>query len=641
MKKLKYNLPVKIAAFVLLQIFLTATILSGIIVAFNAGMGWYSGEKAEVQEVILHQVAYSVNDEISGYLWDDYPAESVAAEDTVSISDKDVELFSGEKQAIGFGYTINKITEKGKKTIREVHSELAKRGDVYKDILDHDEYEILIYLGNPEKAAVGVDIFPQELRGIYKLQSKMYTYRQSAIAVGCIGLAASLLLFIFLMAAAGCGRKKECVVLKKIPQDLLAAAGCALVILLVGCFLDSVGFYGTRINYDSTVLGAIVSVLGGSIITTGFFTIFAARVKMGSWWRSTVIYQVVKILRRAGGFLWKNLKIVVHQIPMIWKTVLGLAVFFILNLFSAWNMYYGGAFLWFAEALVTSAVVIYTAILLRRLKMGGKRLAEGDLEYQIDKKGMFLDLAEHAENLNSIGKGMAAAVEEKIKSERFKAELITNVSHDIKTPLTSIINYVDFLKKEDIQDETIKEYVDVLDRQSRRLKKLTEDLVDASKASTGNVKIDLAPCQVGVLMTQVMGEYKEKAEKNDLQVILKLPEEDLEILADGRRLWRVFDNLLNNICKYSQPGTRVYMNLEQKDDTAVITYRNTSKYELNITEEELMERFVRGDSSRHTEGSGLGLSIARNLTQLQGGDFDLYIDGDLFKVTVTFKLNSL
>ena len=228
--------------------------------------------------------------------------------------------------------------------------------------------------------------------------------------------------------------------------------------------------------------------------------------------------------------------------------------------------------------------------------------------------------------------------EEQMKSERFRNELITNVSHDIKTPLTSIINYVDFLKKEDIDNEKAQEYIGVLDRQANRLKKLTEDLVEASKAATGSIKLEKIPCRVGVLMMQVMGEYQEKTEAADLTMIPTQPEEDLEILADGRSLWRVFDNLLNNICKYSQPGTRVYQTLERQDDKAVIIYRNTSAYELNITEEELMERFVRGDKSRHTEGSGLGFSIARNLVELQGGSFHIHIDGDLFKVVIEFPL---
>ena len=304
------------------------------------------------------------------------------------------------------------------------------------------------------------------------------------------------------------------------------------------------------------------------------------------------------------------------------------------------NSYGSGAVIipWVIGAVITAASVLYVALCMKRLQEGGERLAEGDMGYKIDTKGMFLDLKKHAENLNDIGNGMAKAVDERLRSERFKTELITNVSHDIKTPITSIINYVDFLKKEDIENEKAREYIEVLDRQSQRLKKLTEDLVEASKAATGNVTLNLMPCDAAVMMTQAMGEYKEKAESQDLEMIMNLPEENISIMADGRSMWRVLDNLMNNICKYSQPGTRVYQTLEEKDGKALITYRNTSRYELNITGEELTERFVRGDSSRHTEGSGLGLSIAKNLVELQGGRFDIYIDGDLFKTIIEFDL---
>ena len=286
---------------------------------------------------------------------------------------------------------------------------------------------------------------------------------------------------------------------------------------------------------------------------------------------------------------------------------------------------------------MTLAAGIYIALCMRKLREAAHRLAEGDLEYQVDKKGLFLDLTKHAEDLNSIGQGMSRAVEEKMKSERFKTELITNVSHDIKTPLTSIINYVDLLKKEEIDNDRAVEYIEVLDRQSSRMKKLIEDLVEASKAATGAMKLNLEKCQVDVLMMQVAGEYKEKAEKAELSIISRQPDKKIEIIADGRSMWRIFDNLMNNICKYSQSGTRVYQILEQHGDKAVITYKNTSRYELDITAEELMERFVRGDKSRSTEGSGLGLSIAKNLTELNGGTFDISIDGDLFKIVMKFS----
>lgn len=298
-------------------------------------------------------------------------------------------------------------------------------------------------------------------------------------------------------------------------------------------------------------------------------------------------------------------------------------------------------FLWFVINVATGVFVVYTALCFKKLKEGGKHLADGDLNFHIDKKGLFMDLSEHADDLNSIGQGMTKAVDEKMKSERFKTELITNVSHDIKTPLTSIINYVDLLQKEGIDSEKSAEYLEVIDRQSQRLKKLTADIVEASKAATGNIKMQLAPCNVGVLMTQVMGEYEEKAEAAGLKLVLDLPDEEennIMILADGRKMWRIFDNLMNNICKYSQEGTRVYQSLEVKDGRAVIIYRNTSRDELNITGEELTERFVRGDKARNTEGSGLGLSIAKNLTELQDGIFEIKIDGDLFKVAMMFEM---
>ena len=242
----------------------------------------------------------------------------------------------------------------------------------------------------------------------------------------------------------------------------------------------------------------------------------------------------------------------------------------------------------------------------------------------------------HGEDLNNLRQGIQHAVEEQMKSERMKTELITNVSHDIKTPLTSIVSYVDLLKKEEMPNDRAKEYLDVLDRQSARLKKLTEDLVEASKASTGSLTVDLQPTDVNVLLTQTAGEYQEKLAARDLALILTPAEGTPNISADGRLLWRVFENLFSNIHKYAQQGTRVYLTCQATDREVTITFRNISATPLNISADELMERFVRGDASRNTEGSGLGLSIARSLTQLQHGTFSLTIDGDLFKATLTF-----
>ena len=244
----------------------------------------------------------------------------------------------------------------------------------------------------------------------------------------------------------------------------------------------------------------------------------------------------------------------------------------------------------------------------------------------------------HGDDLNNIGDGINRAVMQRMKSERMKTELITNVSHDIKTPLTSIINYADLISKEESDNEKIAEYSAVLLRQSERLKRLIDDLVEASKAQTGNLEVTLSPCDVGVFISQAEGEYRDRLDEAGLTLVTGQPAKEVLIMADGRRLWRVFDNLMNNAAKYSQPGTRVYLNLFEDAGQAVVTIRNTSREALNISPDELMERFVRGDSARSTEGNGLGLSIAKSLTELQRGDFDIAIDGDLFKVTLRFPV---
>lgn len=266
------------------------------------------------------------------------------------------------------------------------------------------------------------------------------------------------------------------------------------------------------------------------------------------------------------------------------------------------------------------------------------KIADGDTGYKIDTaifSGREKDLAE---NINNISTGMDTALQEKVRSERLKADLITNVSHDIKTPLTSIINYVDLIKRENIQDPKIQGYLDVLDQKSQRLKTLTEDLVEASKASSGNVKLEFADIDLVELVQQTDGEFEEKFALRHLEMVTHTPNESILIQADGRRLWRVLENLYNNAFKYSMPNSRVYVDVTRDENTVSFMIKNISETPLNINAEELTERFVRGDVARTTEGSGLGLSIAKSLTELQNGRFDLFIDGDLFKAQVTFPI---
>ena len=282
------------------------------------------------------------------------------------------------------------------------------------------------------------------------------------------------------------------------------------------------------------------------------------------------------------------------------------------------------------------ALILYLAVVLQKINKGGKELSIGNLDHKIDTKYMFGDFKEFSDNVNNINTALQNAVEERMKSEHFRVELITNVSHDIKTPLTSIINYVDLIKKEGTDNPKVNEYIGVLDRQSNRLKKLVEDLVEASKASSGNLSVNLSPCNVEILLNQAVGEFMERLSSADITPVIKAQGDNINVLADGRHLWRVFDNLLSNVCKYSMPGTRVYITVTENPKRTEITFRNISKYELNVCADELMERFVRGDKSRNTEGHGLGLSIAESLLALQGANLEITVDGDLFKATVIF-----
>ena len=386
---------------------------------------------------------------------------------------------------------------------------------------------------------------------------------------------------------------------------------------------------------DFMLAGGLVLIIGNTFL--GYCMSIAARVKGKTLWKNTLIYKGLYLLKK----ICKGSLYILMEIPVIWKVILGAGILSFLEFFGIIAFSYDTGNLvafWLLEKAVIFPIVFYGALMIKKLQKGAAALAEGELSSQIDTKGMRGDLKKQGEDLNSIASGMSLAVEKQLKSERMKTELITNVSHDIKTPLTSIINYADLIGKEPCENEKITEYAEVLVRQSVRLKRLIEDLVEASKASTGNLEVCLQPCVASVFLIQADGEYEEKLQKADLTLVVQQPDSEIRILADGRRMWRVFDNLMNNICKYAQPGTRVYLILEEKEKKAVITFKNTSRDALNISEEELMERFVRGDSSRNTEGNGLGLSIARSLTELQKGTLSIKIDGDLFKAVLEFQV---
>jgi signal transduction histidine kinase len=362
----------------------------------------------------------------------------------------------------------------------------------------------------------------------------------------------------------------------------------------------------------------------------GLCVSLSARVKLHMLIKGSFIYRFTRLIIKG-----------ILAVPLVWRTVLilgALSFTEIIFIVAAHGDTEGFVIGWFLEKLFLYPFIFYIALMLRKLRISGEKMAKGDISYRTSTKGLWGDFKKHAVNLNSVADSVTIAVEDRLKSERMKTELITNVSHDIKTPLTSIINYASLMGTTDPSDPKMSEYSEVVVRQSEKLKRLIEDLVEASKASTGNLEIVPAPLDCCTFISQTAGEFKEKLDGAGLTLVANAPEEPVIIMADGRRMMRIYDNLMNNICKYAQPGTRVYLTLEVTDGKAVTTFKNTSSAELNISAEELVERFVRGDESRNTEGNGLGLSIAKSMTELQGGSFEIAIDGDLFKVSLSFPV---
>lgn len=351
------------------------------------------------------------------------------------------------------------------------------------------------------------------------------------------------------------------------------------------------------------------------------------------------------IKRIKGRNLWKNslLRVIVRFIYKIYdnrkkttKTVLLLCGFFLVQGIAV-LFRNGVTMLLVLLADVGVFYVVLNGLLLKeKLKKGIEEIALGNMEYQIPLQGLRGENLKLAEMINGIANGFHMAVEEAMKNERLKTDLITNVSHDIKTPLTSIINYVAILKQSDIADPKIQGYLDILEAKAQRLKTLTEDVVEASKVSSGNISLEYMDVDLVEMIQQTEGEMAEKFEARNLKMIVNLPAEPAVVHVDGRRMWRVLENILGNAAKYAMPGTRVYADLKLEEDTVDLSLKNVSEHQLNISADELTERFIRGDLSRSSEGSGLGLSIAQSLTTMQGGTFNLYLDGDLFRVNIRF-----
>jgi len=515
----------------------------------------------------------------------------------------------------------------------------------HEDYYLDSNYTLWVNMGNtsPKTTYQMVVILPQNVGTDWNstdlyvqantLLNFVYSMRYTALVTMFVSFIIGAAAFVFLMCAAGHRNGTDEIVTTVWDHLWLDVFAVGAVLAEVFVFYVAAIFL---INVDVAYLPFILFVTAVATLCMGwllllFLLSFSVRVKLGKWWRHTLCYQFFRKIGQFARMIWEN-------IGFLWKVIL---VMLVLAFFEGIGvlMFFNSdiaLLLWLLEKLVLYPLVLWYCVQLNQLKSGTEKIAGGEPGYQISTKRMTGIFKEQGEQINHISDGMTHAIEERMKSERFKTELITNVSHDIKTPLTSIINYVDLLEKEDLHNETAQEYLEVLERQSSRLKKLIEDLIEASKASTGNLPVHLERLEAGIFMTQTVGEFEEKTKAAGLDLVIEKPETPVYIMADSRHFWRVIDNLMNNICKYAQNGTRVYINLEVKEAQVSITFRNTSKYPLNISSDELMERFVRGDASRNTEGSGLGLSIANSLMDLMGGTFRLYVDGDLFKVVLGF-----
>lgn len=500
-----------------------------------------------------------------------------------------------------------------------------------------------------------------------------------------LGMALGLVLFaalaVFLCSVAG--RKPDSTEIKAggfnaLPLDLYGGGVLALCIAL--------GYLAVEVIHHAqdvtTVLAAMLLLgYGGCVIFVCFCFAFAAQIKMGNWhWlRNSIVGRCISVALEI-------IRGIFHLIPTLWsfalrivkdifKVVSALAVLLwswmkkcltvtgrllkkclvlcektlsLLPLTWQWIVVGGVLVLWLLIAitgrnkfwvmpwgLASLATILYGSNCFGRLLEGAKRMRSGDLESKVDDKYLVGCFREFAGELNGLADVAMVAAQNQLKSERMKTELITNVSHDIKTPLTSIINYVDLLEKPHTPEEE-SAYVEVLSRQSHRLKKLIDDLMEMSKASTGNIQVDIGEIDAVEAVTQALGEFADKLTAAGLTPVFHQSEENIMLLADGRLLWRAMSNVLSNAVKYALPGTRLYVDVSATQDKAIISFKNISGAQLNISAEELMERFVRGDSSRNTEGSGLGLNIAKSLMELQKGQLQLLVDGDLFKVTLVF-----
>ena len=506
--------------------------------------------------------------------------------------------------------------------------------DVWED-LQKLIYELHFYDDGPTYI-VSVTMAPDALKDTFHSNlTNVYPHRNTLIMGAILAMVLTAVAVVYLIYAAGRSSDGQVALggLNRLPLDAYAVGAC-----LIGYwpFMRIQTLYASynSLSFLTATLMVVYGVIVGLLLFALIFAVAAqSKVKGGYWWRHSVIGTCVLAAIRGVGA-------VMRKMDIIWQwllTVLLLAGLtcgtFLIAQHNHWSLLW--TILFAACSLGFLVAIGYGGWCFGNIVAGARKMAGGDLEHKIDTQNMYGSFRDCAEQLNSLSETTMQAVQSQVRSERMKTELITNVSHDIKTPLTSIINFVDLLSRPHSKDDN-QQYLEVLSRQSSQLKKLIEDLMELSKASSGNLQANIITMDATEAVNQALGEFSDKLEKVQLTPVFYPPEEPVMIAADGRLTWRVLSNLLSNAVKYATPGTRVYVEIVREAEHVQLSIKNVSKEELRLSAEELLERFVRGDASRNREGSGLGLNIAKSLMEVQHGSLQLTLDGDLFKVTLTF-----
>ncbi len=638
MKKLFYHPMLKAIAWVLLFFSITVTIAGTVLSAIYC-LGIQKEDGGEyviaIEEVLVEKKRYQVENYLEAYL---------------SGEDADVAYYDEifDPQETNFRFYV--------KGYPHLTNDLYW---YYDGSQEHENFDVILYGNRHFTIEYGIDTDYEVLDEFLIAQALgivAYEYSDYVIGGTIGGLVFAVLLIVYLVKVAG-RRKPNGEVSKskfhRIPYEIL-------LVTLVGCYvlvaigIDAALSYSLKFwirfleeRASLLLLAALIWVVLFAM-TAGVIHTFIVRIYAGKWYQTFLLYYVfryaflgLRMLGRGIRFVarkvWEKLRFFVSYLPLYARFVIGYVLFTVLEAVVLVCMYAeldNLLICWGICKVIVTPILLWYVISLRMVEKYAEQLVEGNYKEQLDTKLLLGPFKRHGEHLRTVEDGLKNAVEERVKSERMKTELITNVSHDIKTPLTSIINYVDLLKKEDLQPDVAKEYVEVLDRQSARLKKLTEDVIEASKAASGAITAQIENTSLEVLLPQVLGEYEDRMTASGLTLVRRLPQELPEIMADARLLWRIFSNLLDNAIKYSLEGTRVYFTVEEYGEQVRFAMRNISANELQYTGEELMERFVRGDGSRNSQGSGLGLSIAKSLLELMNGDMEIQMDGDLFKVLI-------